>query len=424
MSKFLVSCGNCGLLLMDMEEIQEHAVKFKGIHSDLLLSLDGFRTFSCCNCESFFRHESEIIFHKDEKSHHHFVDILKLQELGEAQSSYTTPLKSRINTRSGARTVKKAPKAKELQTLSAIPFSLSDDECDNVFNMLPDSSTLADAGEQPSEEHAILYKVRSLNNIQLRSGQIEALKKIFVIAEGVSRVEAKRKVQNAVASWDEAKKTFKLVGKKRKAEGDSSVFVESLQQLCLKRSKPYDCASDKAERMYKLMNVILHILEHDIVLRIRSLYYLYPHLHVLRMDSSGKPISSDRQIAIINETVSDICLYLEITRESLNLFASPQGLIAGPVLLFSDGKLWVNCNLGGPSGCLIPSESVFINRIDETDRIPFVLVVEKETVFHYLSDHGFVEKHNCILVTGKGQADLATRILLRKMRDHFKGMPF
>ncbi|CAN6320671.1 unnamed protein product [Urochloa humidicola] len=176
--------------------------------------------------------------------------------------------------------------------------------------------------------------------------------------------------------------------------------------------------------MYKLMNVILHILEHDIVLRIRSLYYLYPHLHVLRMDSSGKPISSDRQIAIINETVSDICLYLEITRESLNLFASPQGLIAGPVLLFSDGKLRVNCNLGGPSGCLIPSESVFINRIDETDRIPFVLVVEKETVFHYLSDHGFVEKHNCILVTGKGQADLATRILLRKMRDHFKGMPF
>ena len=91
-----------------------------------------------------------------------------------------------------------------------------------------------------------------------------------------------------------------------------------------------------------------------------------------------------RQVDSISDTVGDIFIFLEITRESLNLFARPQGLINGPLFLFSDGKLWVDCNLGDPLGTLIPSESLLSDIIRDVKKIDFVLVLEKDKIFHYL----------------------------------------
>ncbi|EEC73245.1 hypothetical protein OsI_07348 [Oryza sativa Indica Group] len=46
----------------------------------------------------------------------------------------------------------------------------------------------------------------------------------------------------------------------------------------------------------------------------------------------------------------------QVTRECLNVYASPNGLISGPLLLFCEGKLLADCSLGGSSGCLIPNK--------------------------------------------------------------------
>ena len=53
-------------------------------------------------------------------------------------------------------------------------------------------------------------------------------------------------------------------------------------------------------------------------------------------------------------------------------------------------------------------------------KIDFILVLEKDTIFHYLRDLGFSD----MLVSGRGQTDLCTRVLLKKLRDHFKRIPF
>uniref|UniRef100_A0A0D3H3V7 Topoisomerase 6 subunit A/Spo11 TOPRIM domain-containing protein n=1 Tax=Oryza barthii TaxID=65489 RepID=A0A0D3H3V7_9ORYZ len=113
-----------------------------------------------------------------------------------------------------------------------------------------------------------------------------------------------------------------------------------------------------------------------------------------------------------------------VTRECLNVYASPNGLISGPLLLFCEGKLLADCSLGGSSGCLIPSEVIKVDAIEMKSKIDFVLVVEKDTIFHFLCDHDFHKRNNCVLITGRGQAGISTRIMLRKLWSVFPGIPF
>lgn len=81
-----------------------------------------------------------------------------------------------------------------------------------------------------------------------------------------------------------------------------------------------------------------------------------------------------------------------------------------------DDTIVVNCTLGGVSGNKTPSEIECINQILQVSKVDFVLVIEKETVFHSLSDMDFHKKCQCVMVTGSGEPDVATRLLLRKLR--------
>lgn len=60
-----------------------------------------------------------------------------------------------------------------------------------------------------------------------------------------------------------------------------------------------------------------------------------------------------------------------------------------------------------------------VNVIESWSEVKFVLVVEKDTLFHYPADNKFHKKHSCILVTGKGEVDVYTRMLVRKLKDGF-----
>jgi len=53
----------------------------------------------------------------------------------------------------------------------------------------------------------------------------------------------------------------------------------------------------------------------------------------------------------------------------------------------------------------------------------FILLVEKEAAYMRLAEDRFYNKYPCIIITGKGQPDVATRLFLRKLRDQLKGIP-
>ena len=68
----------------------------------------------------------------------------------------------------------------------------------------------------------------------------------------------------------------------------------------------------------------------------------------------------------------------------------------------------------GVGGKAIPPS---IDRITEiTGAAKFILLVEKDAAFMRLAEDRFYNKYPCIIITAKGQPDVATRLFLKKVR--------
>lgn len=68
----------------------------------------------------------------------------------------------------------------------------------------------------------------------------------------------------------------------------------------------------------------------------------------------------------------------------------------------------------GVGGKAIPP---FIDKITElTSDAKFVLLVEKDAAFMRLAEDRFYNKYPCVIITAKGQPDVATRLFLRKVK--------
>lgn len=73
----------------------------------------------------------------------------------------------------------------------------------------------------------------------------------------------------------------------------------------------------------------------------------------------------------------------------------------------------INCEI--PGGALIPQ--IVSNVTSIRTKAKFVLVVEKDSVFQHLLEEKCSRTLNCILVTGKGYPDIATRMLVKLLSD-------
>ncbi|CAO2174773.1 unnamed protein product [Urochloa humidicola] len=185
-------------------------------------------------------------------------------------------------------------------------------------------------------------------------------------------------------------------------------FDEDLQQICRCRGegKTYECSGDKAEVIAVVLYIVRGLLRDNRMLTTRGVYY-------------RKIIfKSQRQV---DEALISISLMLGVTRSSLHVFGSSRGLIIGPIVLIGP-EFSIDCQNCGILGTIVPIESGTISDIQlkpDVDHVSFILVVEKETAFAELASLKFPRKYNCILITARGQPDLATRALLSKLQKFF-----
>jgi meiotic recombination protein SPO11 len=117
-----------------------------------------------------------------------------------------------------------------------------------------------------------------------------------------------------------------------------------------------------------------------------------------------------------DKAIWDLCTILKVSRNSLGLSASPKGWFCGCIDLYNDqGTLVLNGrHLDNIHGMPITA-TTYRHTISSKDA-KFILVVEKEGVYTRLAeDQFFRQYHPCILVTGKGFPDVATRQWVRQM---------
>uniref|UniRef100_A0A0D9WDZ1 Topoisomerase 6 subunit A/Spo11 TOPRIM domain-containing protein n=1 Tax=Leersia perrieri TaxID=77586 RepID=A0A0D9WDZ1_9ORYZ len=286
------------------------------------------------------------------------------------------------------------------------------------------------------ESRPLVVQLRTLKSLRIAADQRRELRSKYIIAEGVDRQEALRRVKRARNMYSSLH-YFRLYsegtkGKKSKGlksgETDSEntksgetafAFDPLLEQLCVLRLGRYKCAGPKADRLNLVLGIMEKILEvEDEDIRENIIHYMYN----TELRQAG--LKDSRLKERVVKAVVTITKMLKVPRESLGIRASPKGLIKGPLKLFIEDELISDCSLGGRTGNLIPAQADLITRIEKTKDVKFVLILEKDTVFYHLAAKHFSETENCILVTGKGQPDIATWILLRKIKLQFPDICF
>ena len=132
-----------------------------------------------------------------------------------------------------------------------------------------------------------------------------------------------------------------------------------------------------------------------------------------------------------DDVILDVARALGVSRRSLGLSASPKGWFCGCVEIERRGRIPTGKDVSGTidgtallsvQGLPITREWTELDECGRTEdgveikitskRARAILVIEKEGVYNRLSEERIYDRFPCILVTGKGYPDLATRALV------------
>ena len=186
------------------------------------------------------------------------------------------------------------------------------------------------------------------------------------------------------------------------------VYVEALDRIVLKNKTTraaFGTVSSvrKVTILTRVMQLVHGVLSRGIHVTKRDLFYTDVKLFRDQKDSDA--------------VLDDISCMLGCTRNSLHVVASEKGVVVGRLQYKEDGDE-IDCTKMGVGGKAIPSN---IDKItDMRTDAKFVLLVEKDAAFMRLAEDRFYNKYPCIIITAKGQPDVATRLFLSKVKRDLK----
>ncbi len=151
-----------------------------------------------------------------------------------------------------------------------------------------------------------------------------------------------------------------------------------------------------------------HLLESGKTTSIRDLYYMTKHT----MKDSQENTFNEQDES--DPVIEDLEVTLDVLREELHLFAAKKGSMVGPLVIVDAGDE-IDLSHMGSGGWSVPSiTEEYVIQFKKSDA-KYVLLVEKEAVWHRLNEDKFWKKHQCALVTAGGQATRGVRRLMQRM---------
>lgn len=160
----------------------------------------------------------------------------------------------------------------------------------------------------------------------------------------------------------------------------------------------------------------LHSRKTAITTRVMQLVHevLNKGIHITKRDLFYTDVKLFKDQSESDSVLDDVACMVGCTRTSLHVVASDKGLVVGRIQYREAGDL-IDCTRMGVGGKAIPP---YIDRItDIKSDAEFIILVEKEAAYMRLAEDRFYQTHPCIIITGKGQPDVASRLFLRKLRD-------
>lgn len=116
-----------------------------------------------------------------------------------------------------------------------------------------------------------------------------------------------------------------------------------------------------------------------------------------------------------NSYIKDVCQILGFQRSTLNIYASEKGCIAGLLVLKKNNEV---LKLREKENGIMINECLL--QVDHIDSLAhYIIVVEKYSLYQKLCEHKLWDILPCILITGKGFPDVATRKILCELQKRF-----
>lgn len=156
-----------------------------------------------------------------------------------------------------------------------------------------------------------------------------------------------------------------------------------------------------------------------ITIRVLQLVHavLMKRIHITKRDLFYTDVKLFVDQAESDAVLDDVATVIGCTRSNLHVVASEKGLVVGRIQFEEDGD-YIDCTKMGVGGKAIPP---YIDKIENiVSDADFVLLVEKEAAYMRMAEDRFYHKYPCIIITAKGQPDVATRIFLSRITTELK----
>jgi meiotic recombination protein SPO11 len=185
----------------------------------------------------------------------------------------------------------------------------------------------------------------------------------------------------------------------------NQLYVPEIDRIVLKdavteRSFSQPSLARKTVIMTRIMQLVYELCAKGIHVTKRDLFY-----------TDVKLFQSQKESDVV---IDDVACMVGCTRSSLHVVASEKGIVVGRISFLDDGDP-IDCTRMGVGGKAIPP---YIDRItDIRGDAKFILLVEKDAAFMRLAEDRFYNSYPCIIITAKGQPDVATRLFLKKVKE-------
>jgi DNA topoisomerase VI subunit A len=233
----------------------------------------------------------------------------------------------------------------------------------------------------------------------------EVVKKIKLILRDVSKDLMVEKTMPVIdlpkigsdnTIWSDQKRMLAIGNKKVQVSPDSTKKIPTFAQYIV------------------MASAIRRLLDEEMESTIRGMYYAT--LSTVGDEKNKQKFWNSQENS--DDAIKAVELLTEVPREEFSVTSKPKGMISGPITLRVGGDL-IDCSLGSKATSqLIPTNIRDVEILNV--KADFVLVVEKDTVLNNIRKSGFIQKYNAILMTGSGEPDRATRMMVKTLNEEWK----
>ncbi|MFW9890769.1 MAG: hypothetical protein ACFFFO_01125, partial [Candidatus Thorarchaeota archaeon] len=332
-------------------------------------------------------------------------DVIEQIISAKTSTKMETPEKKKVEKKPAAKKPKKKPVPKKAATKKKpakkpkVPPKRTKPKAVKKESGLPVPKAVAEFAVEMKEKWATAEKQAKSPESEDAIPLVETVEVVSLTADDTTE----RIVDTALDILNETMMTGRPAFDIPSRGGDNIVWdeVRDLLLLGMKTiSRPYHSLASvvDATRTARVMEIVFNLLKSNLHATKREVYY--------------SDVNLFREQKYSDKIIEDVASMIQTTRDSIHVVASARGSAMGRVTIRDGGDLIDLTKMGTGGWAVTP----FLDQLEiiESDA-EFIILSEKDAAVMRLAEAKYWNRQPCIVLTGKGSGDIATRAFLKML---------